>query len=457
MKYSLRFSGKHYNIIRDHLFSGDGLEAIAFAICGRHKTDKVDLLIVSKIVLVPHQVCKRGSIFVTWPTNILTPYLDEVKKKNLAIVKIHSHPVGCENFSDYDDLSDLETFRDISNWLDDIKSHASVIMLPDGRMIGRIINGYDKFTIATISVAGDDIYFWHSASECSENSSIFYSQLQLFGKGTTEKLSKLKIGLVGCSGTGSIVLEQLARLGVKQIVLIDHDNIEDRNLNRITNSKKNDIGKPKVDILADAIESIGIGTEVLPLSINIFDPQAVSVIAECDIIFSCVDTAEGRQILNRISTFYVIPFFDVGIHLKSDGKGGISEASGVVHYIQPGGSSLLSRKAITRERIRAENLYRTDPEAYAAQFKAGYIEDVKEQSPAVISLNSTVSSLAVDELLARIHSFRSCYSSDAAIIRVNFMETILVKEEEGEPCKNLAPFVGRGTTNPLLDMPSLST
>ncbi len=55
----------------------------------------------------------------------------------------------------------------------------------------------------------------------------------------------------------------------------------------------------------------------------------------------------------------------LGFILKSDGKGGISEASGVVHYIQPGGSSLLSRKAITRERIRAENLYRTDPEAYA--------------------------------------------------------------------------------------------
>ncbi len=70
-------------------------------------------------------------------------------------------------------------------------------------------------------------------------------------------------------------MEQLARLGVKEIVLVDHDKIEDRNLNRITNSKKNDIGKPKVDILANAIESIGLGTEILPLSINIFDPQAV--------------------------------------------------------------------------------------------------------------------------------------------------------------------------------------
>ncbi len=90
------------------------------------------------------------------------------------------------------------------------------------------------------------------------------------------------------------------------------------------------------------------------------------------------------------------------------------------------------------------------------QFKAGYIEGVNEQSPAVISLNSTISSLAVDEFLSRIHPFRSCYSSDAAVIRLNFMETMIVKEEEGEPCKNLVPYVGRGTINPLLNMPSLS-
>lgn len=456
MKYSLRISGNHYKIIRDHLFPKDGLEAIAFAICGRHKTDNIEVLMVYKVILIPYNLCNRSSLSVSWPTNILTPYLDEAKKKHLAIVKLHSHPTGYEKFSDIDDLSDFETFRDISIWFDDIKPHASVIMLPDDRMFGRIIFDSQNFPLTTISVAGNNISFWDSTSDCSEVNPVFNSQQQLFGKGTTDKLSKLRIGIIGCSGTGSIVLEQLARLGVKQIVLVDHDKIEDRNLNRITNSKRSDIGKPKVEVLADAIKSIGLGTDVLPLSVNIFNPQAVSAIAECDIIFGCVDTAEGRQILNRISTFYVIPFFDVGIHLKSDGNGGISEASGVVHYIQPGGSSLLSRKAITQERIRAENLYRTDPEAYADQFRAGYIEDVKEQSPAVISLNSTISSLAVDEFLSRIHPFRSCYSSDAAIIRINFMETFMVREEEGEPCKNLSLLVGRGSINPLLNMPSLS-
>lgn len=456
MKYSLRISGKHYDTIRAHLFPGDDLEAIAFAICGRHKTDNIEVLMVHKVIPIPYELCNRISLGITWPTNVLKPHLDEAKKKHLAIVKLHSHPNGYEKFSEIDDSSDFETFRDISIWLDDGNPHASLIMLPDGRMFGRMIFDSQNFPLTSISVAGDNIFFWDSTFDCSEVSPIFNSQQQLFGEGTTDKLSKLRIGIIGCSGTGSIVLEQLARLGVKQIVLVDHDKIEDRNLNRITNSKKSDIGRLKVEALADAIKSIGLGTDVLPLSVNIFNSQAVSAIADCDVIFGCVDTAEGRQLLNRISTYYLIPYFDVGIHLKSDGNGGISEASGVVHYIQPGGSSLFSRKAITQERVRAENLYRTDPEAYADQFRAGYIEDVKEQSPAVISLNSTVSSLAVNEFLSRIHPFRSCYSSDVAVIRINFMETLMFREEEGKPCKNLAPYVGRGTINPLLNMPSLS-
>lgn len=456
MKYSLRISGKHYDSIRDHLFPGDDLEAIAFAICGRHKTENIEALLVHKVIPIPYELCNRSSLGITWPTNFLKPHLDEAKKKHLAIVKLHSHPNGYEKFSDIDDLSDFETFRDISIWIDDGKPHASVIMFPDDRMFGRMIFDLQNFPLTTISVAGDNISFWDTTSDCCEISSVFNSQQQLFGKGTTDKLSKLRIGIIGCSGTGSIILEQLARLGVKQIVLVDHDKIEDRNLNRISNSKKSDIGKLKVEALSNAIKSIGLETDVLPLSVNIFNPQAVSAIAECDIIFSCVDTAEGRQLINRISTFYIIPFFDVGIHLKSDGNGGISEASGVVHYIQPGGSSLLSRRAITQERIRAENLYRTDPEAYSVQIKAGYIEGVKEHSPAVISLNSTVSSLAVDEFLSRIHPFRSFYSSDTAIIRINFMETMMVREDEGKPCKSLALHVGRGTINPLLNMPSLS-
>ena len=254
MKFKLRISGIDYNKIKTHLFPEDGLEAIAFAICGRHQVNKIDIFLVSKIILVPYEVCKRTSNSITWNSDILVPYLDEAKRKHQAILKFHSHPAGYENFSEHDNQSDIDTFSSIRNWLDDNTAHGSIVMLPDGRMFGRAICQLAKIVpISSISVAGDDISFWHSTLDNAFPGGIYDSQLQLFGKGTIEKLSKLKIGIVGCSGTGSIVLELLARLGVKQIVLIDNDKIEERNLNRIVNSKKNDIGKPKVEILANAV------------------------------------------------------------------------------------------------------------------------------------------------------------------------------------------------------------
>jgi len=456
-KASLRISGMHYEVLKKHLFPGDDLEAVAFAICGRHQGEGEEVLTVLKIVPVPYNVCKRAWSQVAWPTNILAQFLDEARRRRFGVVKFHSHPKTFDEFSDADNESDLKTFSSVFSWLDDGESHGSAVMLPDGRIFGRSIqrNGWQPFFV--ISVIADDICYWHSSSAESNDTAAFEAQSQIFGAGTTARLRKLRVGVVGCSGTGSIAVELLARLGVGAFVLVDHDNIEKRNLNRILNSKRDDIGKSKVGVLAQAVESIGFGTEVLPLDMNLFAPKAVRAIADCDVVFGCMDTAEGRHLLNRIATFYLIPYFDLGVHLAADGNGGIDEASGVVHYLQPGRSSLLSRKAYSLERVRAENLYRTDPEAYKEQFHAGYIEGVVENSPAVAGVNATIASLAVNEFIARIHPFRSCANSDCAIIRFNFMETFIVREEEGDPCHVLLPHIGRGDVEPLLDMPALSS
>jgi tRNA A37 threonylcarbamoyladenosine dehydratase len=59
---------------------------------------------------------------------------------------------------------------------------------------------------------------------------------QTFGKGTTEKLSSLSIGVVGVSGTGIPVVEQLHRLSVGELVLVDGARVEEKNVGRIYNS-----------------------------------------------------------------------------------------------------------------------------------------------------------------------------------------------------------------------------
>ncbi|MEQ1603420.1 MAG: ThiF family adenylyltransferase [Pyrinomonadaceae bacterium] len=457
MNYAFRISGNHNRLLQEHLFPGDGLEAVAFLLCGRGRSDHQHIFTTQKIVPVPYETCRRTPTSVTWSSSLLPDLLDEAGRHGLSVVKVHSHPAFYERFSALDDESDEETFSSVNSWLDDDRPHGSAVMLPDGRMFGRAFIENEWKPLSIISVAGDDLSFWYDNDRSEDNAgSKLEAQVQLFGAGTTARLRRLTIGVVGCSGTGSFVIELLARLAVGKLVLVDHDRIEDRNLNRIANSKECDIGAYKVDVLKRAVESIGLGTVVDAVTKNLFDPAAVKKISQCDVIFGCMDTAEGRHLLNRIATFYSIPYFDLGVHLAADGEGGISEASGVIHYLQPGGSSLLSRRAYTMEQVRAEGLRRTDPAAYKEQLKAGYIEGANERSPAVASLNSTIAGIAVNEFLARLHPFRSYDSCESEIIRFNFMETMLVTESSPESCTVLTRHVGRGDVEPLLGWPSLS-
>jgi hypothetical protein len=264
--------------------------------------------------------------------------------------------------------------------------------------------------------------------------------------------------VLGCSGTGSLVVEQLSRLGIGRLVLVDPDLVEEKNLNRILNSGKEDayLGKPKVFVLASAIARMGLGQEVLPLPLNLITRRAILEVAACDVIFGCTDGAEARHVLNRLATFYSIPYFDIGVRLEADGSGGISNIAGAVHYLQPGGSSLLSRGVYNMEQVEAEELRRTNPEMYRARRDEGYIRGVEENRPAVISVNMFFASLGVHEFLGRLHQFRNLPNRSYAVVRGNLMEPFLATEVDGEPCAVLRRHIGRGDVEPLLERPDLS-
>jgi molybdopterin/thiamine biosynthesis adenylyltransferase len=159
-----------------------------------------------------------------------------------------------------------------------------------------------------VLVPGDDIHFWPAATD-GKLPGFVQRHAQLFGSGTTQRLRNLSVAVVGCSGTGSPLIEQLARLGVGRLVLIDPDTVEEKNLNRIINATQDDADhhRPKVEVLARAIAAMGFGTDVLPLRENLVSRRAVEVVAECDVVFGCMDGVEGRHLLNRLAAHYLLP------------------------------------------------------------------------------------------------------------------------------------------------------
>lgn len=286
------------------------------------------------------------------------------------------------------------------------------------------------------------------------NSELFERTLQAFGRGTTHYLSNLTVGIAGVSGTGSIVTEQLMRLGVKRLVLVDDDVVEVRNLGRILNSTVRDAqeGINKAIMMKQALESIDLPTEVIAVPKVIHTPEAIHFLSQCDILFGCLDSADGRMQLNRVSAFYTIPYIDLGVRLKAS-CGQFEEISGAIRYIRPGGASLYSMGAYTLDSLTRDSLRRNDPELYRARLEEKYLEGANEASPAVISVNMQVASLGVLELLNRIHPFRTTPNQEVEVINIDMREpAILSPSRPKPPDKSLERYVGAGDCRPLLGL-----
>lgn len=390
---------------------------------------------------------------------MLPGLLEVAGERNLALLKVHSHPGGYDDFSDLDDESDRLLFSSVYGWMNNEDPHTSAVMLPDGRMFGRAVNAAGTFeSLSHISVVGDDLKIWHSANFVTVLQEFTRRHAQAFGRITVEMLARLSVAVVGCSGTGSPVVEQLARLGVGELVLVDPDRVEEKNLNRITNATMDDVQQKrfKVEVMERAVSNMGLGTKIRKFAKNLFDPEVVRTVAESDILFGCMDSIDGRYLLNRLATFYSLPYFDLGVRLEAGEEGAIEQVCGTVHYLQPGQSSLLNRGMFTLEQVRAAGLRRTDPMGYREQLASKYIIGVEEERPAVISLNTLLASLAVNELLVRVHPFRDEPNGEFAVYRISLTQAQLYKEREGEPCRVLSRHVGRGDVRPLLEMPELS-
>lgn len=458
MDFKLRMTGRQHAAFASHLFPGDGDEAVALALCGRRNGHDGHVLAVHRIVPIPYEECPvRRPDRITWRTDRIEPLLEEARKKGMALLKVHSHPGYYDRFSLIDDDADRDLFSSIYAWIDDGLPHMSAILLPDGKMFARVVTRAGDFQpVDMVAVAGDDLRFWHSSQERTGPEQFEEKSRQFFGNETFSRLRRLSAGVVGCSGTGSPLVEQLARLGVGRLTLVDPDVIKEKNLNRILNSTRHDAltERYKVEVLAEAIEAIGLGTTVVPLAQNLVAGPVLRALAECDVLFGCMDSAEGRYYLNRIAVFYSIPYFDLGVRLDADGGGGVSYVCGSVHYMQPDGSSLIGRGMVTMEAVATEGLARRNPGEYARQRQEGYIRNVHVERPAVITINMQIAAMAANEFIARLHPYRRIDNRSCAIRTFDFRENDSVSLPDGDACPILARCAGRGDARLFLDDPS---
>lgn len=449
---NLTITSAQHEQLRGHLFPGDGLEAAAILICARTPGPRVRLLL-KEVLLVPHEDCKeRQPDYLKWPGMAIEAAIDRAEMEGLSLVLAHSHPGGLFGFSLQDDESDRMTMPGLFQALGTL--HGSAIMTPDGAMLARLYRpDLPPIQVDCVTVVGDDLTWWWADKK-------FHPRPMAFTSEASKELARLSACVIGVSGTGSLVAEQVARLGFGQVILIDFDKLELRNLNRILNSTLEDAQaqRPKVFAFADAVATYRGENVAVPVNASILSREAVLSASQADVIFSCVDTLDARQVADLICSSFLIPLLDVGVSIPtrtSEIGTAIADVCGRVDYVQPGGATLQDRGVYDPVSLRAEYLRRTAPDVHREEMLAGYLRSINEEAPAVISLNMRAASVCVMEFLARAYPFR--HEPNSEYIRIQFSvaanDEDLVSAGSFQTSSN-ANF-GRGSLEPLLGLPAL--
>jgi hypothetical protein len=331
-------------------------------------------------------------------------------------------------------------------------------MIPSGAVRARVYESDHAATpVDLVMTAGPDLRSWWNDSATAAGppppAMPFTGEMRAW-------LGQMSVCVIGVSGTGSIVAEQLARLGVGEIILIDFDKLEERNLNRILNSSLADVGSYKVEMFAAAIRRYRPDCEIVPLPNSIATHEAILAASEADVLFSCVDSAEGRHIADRLSAYFAMPLFDVGVAIPTEAApaGGrrIAEVYGRVDYVYPGGSSLMDRGVYDATLLETEYLARAAPHALVQKLAEGYLRGMAEEAPGVITLNMRAASACVIEFIARMFPFRQFPNEARA-------RSIFMLAEGDEDTFAESQFkagdrfpVALGVTDPLLGLPALA-
>lgn len=220
-------------------------------------------------------------------------------------------------------------------------------------------------------------------------------QVRAFGDSGQRVLTSLRAAIVGLGGTGSVVAQQLAHLGVGAFLLIDQDTIERTNLNRVVGARRADIGRTKVDVARDMILAISPEAAVESIHDDVCNQSIARRLLDADVFMVCTDSQGSRAVLSQLAYQYALPGVDVGVAIHVSEKR-VSHIAGRVQLLAPGLPCLTCCDILDAEQIRRDLL--TDE----ARSRDSYIVGASVQQPAVVSINCAASSLAVTMLLSAI-------------------------------------------------------
>jgi len=118
------------------------------------------------------------------------------------------------------------------------------------------------------------------------------------GEEGQRRIAEAHVLVVGAGGLGSPVIEYLAGAGVKRMILVDPDHVEESNLHRQTLYRMSDIGRSKVSAARDHIAAANPAVSVETWFGAVHPGNADGLVAGADVVVDAADSFAVSYILS---------------------------------------------------------------------------------------------------------------------------------------------------------------
>jgi molybdopterin/thiamine biosynthesis adenylyltransferase len=244
-------------------------------------------------------------------------------------------------------------------------------------------------------ILGDPIEEWPAGKFVAAPARLRLARQSVaIGPASDAKLAGSTVAILGLSGGGSHVNQQLAHLGVGSLIAVDDDLVEETNRGRLIGATAADDGLPKVGVAKRIAHSIDPDIEFTGVAERFPSPKTVAALKEADLIIACLDRFDARAALNSFARRHLIPLLDIGITIRSKGERLLS-ADGQLIVSLPGRPclrcSFLTDAVLAAERRDRPASYDRNPDALG--------------EPQVVSMNGLLASQAVSTALELITGY----------------------------------------------------
>ena len=389
--------------LQEHVYRSGGHEYVVFGLVSHSEQRGSATLYVRQLIpLHESDYVPNAAHGAVWRGSAMFPVMEAAMEQGLGIVIFHAHDhIGLPGLS-RDDLQSADKLIPMFQKRVPTRPHGTVV-ISRTHAAGLVwLPGIRKSQPLTkIRWFGSSIIDFDCREETTplETQHEYARQELVVSPEGQAKLRGARIAVVGAGGGGSHAIQQLAYLGVGEIVVIDPDVYQDSNRHRLVSGVLKDLGSPKVDIFHRMVRKIGLGGRVRRVQVAVPHGDAIEALRDCDVIVGCVDTLFARSDLQEVASRYLIPYVDVGATIRPVPDAPVNEprivVAGNVFTFIPGSFCLWCCGFLSGEKIEAEQNGPT----------RGYFEKNRQEAQ-VVNFNGVLASQAVTEVLQLLTGFR---------------------------------------------------